>query len=298
MALYLEMLGVQPEVVAHDLHPDYPSTRWALDQEAERIGVQHHHAHAAACLAEHGEDGPALALVFDGTGYGTTAPSGAASCCGATWPSSSGSPTSSPCRCRAGEAAIREPWRTAAAYLERAGPAGAVPERGRWCARASRSTRRSPRAWAASSTRSPRCSACREQVTYEGQAAIELEQLAGRDAAAPYACRIEAGVIRGPISSPPLTTTSPPGAPASRSPRPSTRAWRRRRGRRAGSPARTTPWSSRAAASRTCACSSQHGRATRGLGVPGAHPPPVPPNDGGISYGQAARAARRIAPCA
>ena len=61
----------RPEVIAHDLHPDYLATRWAHEQEAELVGVQHHHAHAAACLAEHGETGPALALVFDGTGYGT-----------------------------------------------------------------------------------------------------------------------------------------------------------------------------------------------------------------------------------
>lgn len=70
LELYLEMLGVQPEVVAHDLHPEYLSTKWALEQDAQLVGVQHHHAHAAACLAEHGERGPALALVFDGTGYG------------------------------------------------------------------------------------------------------------------------------------------------------------------------------------------------------------------------------------
>ena len=56
--------GCDPEVVAHDLHPDYLSTRWAFEQDVEAVGVQHHHAHAAACLAEHGSDGPALALVL------------------------------------------------------------------------------------------------------------------------------------------------------------------------------------------------------------------------------------------
>jgi len=69
--LYLAMLGLRPEVVAHDLHAGYAATAWALEQEAELVAVQHHHAHAAACLAEHGRTGPALALVFDGTGLGT-----------------------------------------------------------------------------------------------------------------------------------------------------------------------------------------------------------------------------------
>ncbi|HEX7581752.1 MAG TPA: carbamoyltransferase HypF, partial [Gaiellaceae bacterium] len=71
LALYLAMLDVELDVVAHDLHPEYLSTKWALEQDAELVAVQHHHAHAAACLAEHGEQSAALALVFDGSGYGT-----------------------------------------------------------------------------------------------------------------------------------------------------------------------------------------------------------------------------------
>ena len=71
LELYLDMLGVRPEAIACDLHPEYLSTKWAHEQGLPLVEVQHHHAHAAACLAEHGEDGPALALVFDGTGLGT-----------------------------------------------------------------------------------------------------------------------------------------------------------------------------------------------------------------------------------
>jgi len=70
------LFRVKPEAIAYDLHPDYLSTRYAL-QRAERdnvktIAVQHHHAHIAACMAEHGLDGsqPVIGLAFDGTGYG------------------------------------------------------------------------------------------------------------------------------------------------------------------------------------------------------------------------------------
>ena len=65
-------LGIRPEVIAHDLHPGYLSTRYALGRpEAVKIGVQHHHAHVASALAEHGLDGPVLGIAWDGTGFGT-----------------------------------------------------------------------------------------------------------------------------------------------------------------------------------------------------------------------------------
>ena len=65
-------LGIRPEVIAHDLHPDYASTRYALKRpEPLRVAVQHHHAHVASAMAEHGLEGPVLGLAWDGTGYGT-----------------------------------------------------------------------------------------------------------------------------------------------------------------------------------------------------------------------------------
>ncbi len=68
---FQRLFAVTPEVVAHDLHPDYLSTGYALEREGlEPLAVQHHHAHLAACLAEHGETGPAVGAVFDGSGYG------------------------------------------------------------------------------------------------------------------------------------------------------------------------------------------------------------------------------------
>lgn len=65
------MLGVKPEVIAYDLHPDYMATRWAKSREGlPGIGVQHHHAHMASCLAENLAPTPALGVICDGTGYG------------------------------------------------------------------------------------------------------------------------------------------------------------------------------------------------------------------------------------
>jgi hydrogenase maturation protein HypF len=70
------LFRVKPVVIAHDLHPNYLATRYALErgqrENIPTIGIQHHHAHIAACMAEHGLDGsrPVLGLAFDGTGYG------------------------------------------------------------------------------------------------------------------------------------------------------------------------------------------------------------------------------------
>ncbi len=63
-------LGVRAALVAHDLHPDYLSTSYARSLGLPLIAVQHHHAHVASALAEHGLDGPAIGLAFDGTGLG------------------------------------------------------------------------------------------------------------------------------------------------------------------------------------------------------------------------------------
>ena len=69
------MYDIEPTAIAHDLHPDYPSTRFAVERGdatgVRTIGVQHHHAHLASCLADNTTDGPALGVTWDGTGYGT-----------------------------------------------------------------------------------------------------------------------------------------------------------------------------------------------------------------------------------
>ncbi len=115
---WLQWLGVEPEVVAHDLHPGYESTRFARAWQGARvIGVQHHHAHMAAVLGEHGFGAPALGLVWDGTGAGLD---------GAAWGgelllgdarSVRRLATFRPIALAGGEQAIREPWRLALALL-------------------------------------------------------------------------------------------------------------------------------------------------------------------------------------
>jgi hydrogenase maturation protein HypF len=113
------LTGVRAERVAHDLHPGYPTTRWARERAgAAAIGVQHHHAHLAAALADAGVAGPAFGLAWDGTGWGPDGSAwggelllGDARACERL-------ATLRPLRLAGGEAAIREPWRLALAALE------------------------------------------------------------------------------------------------------------------------------------------------------------------------------------
>ena len=66
------ILEIEPRLLAYDLHPDYFSTRWALAQSGiEQVGVQHHHAHIASCMAENHLEGRVIGFALDGTGYGT-----------------------------------------------------------------------------------------------------------------------------------------------------------------------------------------------------------------------------------
>lgn len=64
------LFSLRPQVLATDLHPDYLSTQWAAEQPLPRIGVQHHHAHIAACMADNGIRGEVIGVAWDGTGYG------------------------------------------------------------------------------------------------------------------------------------------------------------------------------------------------------------------------------------
>jgi hydrogenase maturation protein HypF len=67
----IKVLEINPQIVAYDLHPDYFSTKWALQSGMQTVGVQHHHAHIASCMAENHLTGRVIGFALDGTGYGT-----------------------------------------------------------------------------------------------------------------------------------------------------------------------------------------------------------------------------------
>jgi len=294
LELYLAMLRLEPEVIAHDLHPEYLATKWALEQDAELIGVQHHHAHAAACLAEHGDQGPALAVVFDGTGYGTDGTLWGGEVLRCDLENFERVAHLEPVPLPGGEAAIREPWRMAAAYLEHA----ERPVRfERWPI-----VRHSLKVNAPLSSGMGRLFdavaavlGVRDRVTYEGQAAIELEQLASDVVADPYPCSTADGLIRG--------------ADLIRAVHDDREA-----GRRAPEIAAAFHEGVAAAAASVCAETTDlrtvvlSGGSFQNLRLLGSTRSRleqlgfrvlthrlVPPNDGGISYGQAAIAARTLA---
>ena len=73
ISLYKKLFHVEPEVVAHDLHPDYLATKYAQElgeSGMKLVPVQHHHAHIASCMADNGLESPVIGVAFDGTGMG------------------------------------------------------------------------------------------------------------------------------------------------------------------------------------------------------------------------------------
>jgi hydrogenase maturation protein HypF len=116
---------IEPEVVVHDLHPGYLSSTWAREWAAERklplIAVQHHHAHVAGCMAEHGLEGPVIGLALDGTGYGTDGKIWGGEVLIARLDGFERFAHLDYVPMPGGEAAIKEPWRMALAHLRAAG---------------------------------------------------------------------------------------------------------------------------------------------------------------------------------
>jgi len=118
---YRSVFRVEPELVAHDLHPDLLSTRFAEELGLPRVAVQHHHAHVAATMAEHGLDGEVVGLALDGLGFGDdgTIWGGELLICSRAASSRIG--RLRPVRQPGGDAATRDPVRMAIAHARDAG---------------------------------------------------------------------------------------------------------------------------------------------------------------------------------
>jgi hydrogenase maturation protein HypF len=197
---------VQPELIAYDLHPTYFSTQYAQKLDTPRLGVQHHHAHIVSCMVDNGlDDSRLIGLSFDGTGYGTD---------GAIWggevllTSFAGFERFAHLEylpLPGGDAAIRSPWRIAAGYAHALGiDVEDLPFLQKVDVQALHILRQqidkkinSP--LTSSMGRLFDATACliglRNEVTYEAQAAIEMEGLAKPFVAVaqPYACTIGDG---------------------------------------------------------------------------------------------------------
>jgi len=117
-------LRLRPALLAHDLHPDYLSTRYARERSRREgipaVAVQHHHAHAAAAMAEHALGGPALALTWDGTGLGTDGAAWGGELLLARYDGFERLATFRPVPLPGGDRAVREPWRIAMVVLDQA----------------------------------------------------------------------------------------------------------------------------------------------------------------------------------
>ena len=121
------LLEITPEICVHDFHPDYLSSRYARERGPKLIGVQHHFAHAASVMAEHGVRGPALAIVLDGVGLGTDGTIWGGEllfCNGASFRRLS---SLRPFRLPGGDMASREPWRSLLAILTEMGLSEEMP---------------------------------------------------------------------------------------------------------------------------------------------------------------------------
>jgi hydrogenase maturation protein HypF len=189
------LFRVRPEAIAYDLHPNYMATRYAMERaRAENlpaIGVQHHHAHVAACMAEHGLDGshPVIGVAFDGTGYGED---------GAVWGGEVLIADYKSYQRRfhleyfplpGGDAAIKKPARTALALLWSLGmdweeqliSVAEFPEKDLIILRAQLEKKINTPVTSSMGRLFDAAAALaggRQQVNYEGQAAIEFEALA------------------------------------------------------------------------------------------------------------------------
>ncbi|GAA0341490.1 carbamoyltransferase HypF [Actinoallomurus spadix] len=200
------LFGIAPAVLAHDPHPEYLSTKYALERAGEQelplIGVQHHHAHIAACLADNEHAGPVIGVAFDGTGLGTDGTLWGGEFLIADLTGFERAGHLRPVPLPGGATAIREPWRMAAAYgvpndLDVARRNAAAWDRVVAVGRAGLGappTSSMGRLFDAVAA----VLGVRDRITYEGQAAVELEQRADPRERSAYPVRLDDAEDGGP----------------------------------------------------------------------------------------------------
>ncbi|MCB0180820.1 MAG: carbamoyltransferase HypF [Anaerolineae bacterium] len=195
------LFRVEPEIIAYDLHPGYLSTKWATVQppDIRLVPVQHHHAHIAAVMAEHGLDGqqPVIGFSFDGTGYGLDQAIWGGELLVADYQTFRRAAHLKYVPLPGGDASIKRPYRLALAYLWAAGidwdeslpPVAACPAVERRVVR-----QQLEKAFNTVPTSSmgrlfdaiAALAGGRQSVTYEAQAAIEFEAIAAPEIDALY----------------------------------------------------------------------------------------------------------------
>jgi len=186
-----EILEIKPELIACDLHPDYLSTRFAEESGLPLVKVQHHHAHLASCMAENGLEGTVLGVILDGTGYGSDGTIWGGEFLVGGYDGYQRAAHFRPTRLPGGDAAVREPWRMALSYLYSAIGTDAFAIKHPLAGRLTEQDRTIFTSMLQRGINSPLTSSCgrlfdavaallnvRHCVSYDGQAAIELEALA------------------------------------------------------------------------------------------------------------------------
>jgi hydrogenase maturation protein HypF len=187
-----KVLEIRPEILAHDLHPDYFSTKWALRQSVlPLIGVQHHHAHIASCMAENHLEGKLIGFALDGTGYGTDGNIWGGEVLLAGYKDFERAAHFEYVPMPGGAAAIHEPWRMAVSYLAQHFGSDFLKMKLPFLEQVPLSKIDLVLRARERRINSPLTSSCgrlfdavaaiagiRQQVTYEAQAAIELEMAA------------------------------------------------------------------------------------------------------------------------